>query len=202
MKRISLIILFLFPLISFAAIYKWVDEDGGVHFSDEHHKGAEKISSEDVPTYEALPIPKLKPISDEKMKASEPYYSLYIVEPKRDTTVRNNMGYVNIDFEVKPGLYPGDTLLVLLDGKVIQKRRYEANISLLNVERGTHTIELQIIGKDKKLKIRTRPVRFHMRKAYRNHRGPWHKHSHDRIHRGDREHMGDKDHSHRYRHRD
>src|SRR5215470_9913340 len=45
------------PLVLAATVYKWVDETGVVHYSDQPHPNAEKVHVEAAQTYKAGAIP-------------------------------------------------------------------------------------------------------------------------------------------------
>ena len=57
--RIPLLLLLLLPFSLQADIYRSIDRDGNVTFTDEPNNKAELIELEELPTYEAAPIPVL-----------------------------------------------------------------------------------------------------------------------------------------------
>ena len=46
----------LAPALASTTVYRWVDEQGIVHFSDQPHPGAQKMRVEDAPTFKAPPV--------------------------------------------------------------------------------------------------------------------------------------------------
>src|SRR5579885_1213618 len=60
MRRLLVTIILLASGTAFAAttVYRWVDEQGVVHFSDQPHPGAQKLRVEDAPTFAAPPAPR------------------------------------------------------------------------------------------------------------------------------------------------
>ena len=55
MMRVSLLLFSLLTgLSAFAEVFRWVDEDGVVHFSDRPHEGAETV---ELPKAQTFPAP-------------------------------------------------------------------------------------------------------------------------------------------------
>lgn len=164
--RISLLILsFLLSVSIQADIYKYIDEEGNVVFTDRPYPAAERIKTDKVQTIEA-PAPRpaaTQPVAPEE--ADEPekkgYTKLEITSPKNDSSVRDNAGNILINVALAPALDAGagDSLVLYMDGKMVSAGP-GTQFSLKNVDRGTHSISVAVVDKDTKELKRSSPVKF------------------------------------------
>jgi len=151
-----------------AQVFKWTDSSGVVHFSDTPHPGAKTI---DVPGIQKFSTP---PAQGAAGSAAAPppapsaamheYTTLAITQPIQDETIRNNQGYVPIIISVEPELQSGDLLQVMFDGKAIGKPQSGKLFALNEIDRGTHTISVQVIGEDGTVLSSSEEVTFHMQR--------------------------------------
>ncbi|WP_419421017.1 DUF4124 domain-containing protein [Legionella sp. D16C41] len=169
------IIIFALLIINnplFAEIYKWTDGQGVVHFSDEPHPGAEKIVL--PPTQVSSPLPTKIPTTnttahttndDDNSVANQESYKVSILAPKHETTIRNNQGYVSVVINTEPKLEKGELLQLIFDGQALGKPQVNNTFVLNNVNRGAHTIAVQIIGVNGDILSTSEPVTFYMQRA-------------------------------------
>jgi len=135
-KPVSLILLFsLLSLFSADAyseekkkLYRWVDEQGNVHFSDEPQKGAESFEMKEVPATKMqktrFPEVQLAPDAQQSggsAATTQVYQSAFLSEPLNGSIVRNNAGIVTLSASLQPALKPGHSLRFFLDGKLVNK---------------------------------------------------------------------------------
>ena len=142
MNKITLLALSLIPtLLSFnatAQMYKWVDENGNITYSDTPQiKDAQALRP---PTLNTMPTVKAE------KKTPEADTQLSITSPANDATVRDNSGNISISMSSKPALNTkqGHTISVSLGGKVIKDKLQSLSTSLSGIDRGTHTISASI----------------------------------------------------------
>ncbi|MEO1889567.1 MAG: DUF4124 domain-containing protein [Cycloclasticus sp.] len=102
--RFLFILLAVFAInIVHAEVYKYINEQGKVSYSDVPVKNAELIVIPPMMTYQAPAIPKRQAV-DEKSKSTEadverlPYDRIEINQPKQEGTVRNNQGIVGVSY--------------------------------------------------------------------------------------------------------
>lgn len=151
-----------------ADIYRWVDAQGNVHFSDEPVKNAEKLELPPLPTYKAPPLPKFeykKPDPPAQEKNAVVYTKFSIAKPSEDSVVWNDERNVIIQFEIVPplDLKNGHRIVVLLDG-VKQPGLYSAaQVVLANVDRGTHSVSGVIQDEQGVAQKSSNSVQFHLR---------------------------------------
>ncbi len=64
-----------------------------------------------------------------------------------------------------PNLFDGDNFQLLLDGTPIGKPQANSVFQLNAVDRGTHTVAMQIVNKEGEVLISSEPVTFFMHRA-------------------------------------
>ncbi len=142
-----------------AAVYKWVDSKGVVHFSDKPHPDAEKIELPEAQTY-SLPAPTADASDEPESNAASvveavplqaeapklPVYSnVSIIQPADQETIRDNQGYVSVIVQLEPELQAGDKLQLLINGEPRGAPQATTVFALSGIERGSHTIVVNVI---------------------------------------------------------
>jgi uncharacterized protein DUF4124 len=149
-----------------AEVYRLVDKNGNVIFSDQPHPDAEKIKIDTVPSYTPVAIPEALSEEQQEGDADIPRYKVTILTPANDETVRNNAGLVNINAKVTPPLDQdrNDQLTIKLDGQTLGEPSTSPNFTLSEVERGTHTVQVVVVDKDKKAIKSSKTITFHLQR--------------------------------------
>lgn len=161
--KYSYLLLFCFVLSAQAEVYRWVDSNGTVIYSDQPHTGAETIELDTSPSYSPVAIPEqATPIEE----VAAPSYKISIVSPVNDEAVRNNAGIVNINASVNPQLESNrnDLFTVKLDGQVLGEPSSSPNFVLTNIERGTHTVQVAIVDTNGKQLTSSEVITFHLKR--------------------------------------
>jgi hypothetical protein len=127
-----------------ATVYKWVDENGVVHFSDQPHENAEKMQLKAPQTYSAPKTPTEPPPRQAASKSAPAYQSCAISEPTNDQMFMNT-DTVTAGVTVQPAVRPGDTAVVTLDGqRVPGVPPSGGQFTISPVDRGTHSIQMTV----------------------------------------------------------
>ncbi len=95
--------------------------------------------------------------------AQDLYRSIAVLLPEEESTVFDNDGALAVNVAVAPELQvgSGDRVRILIDGtSVAEDARVSFRFS--GVDRGSHTIEAQVIGQDGQVLISSTPVTFQM----------------------------------------
>ena len=141
---------------SYGAIFRTVDADGNVTFTDQAPKTsdsdsrvvAEEIEVNNPNTFaDEAPYQRWEgTVGDASDSAEEgaPSYSLSIVSPGNDQTIRENSGSVVVRTRVDPGLVAGDKMRLELDGTLTGDSAQSGAFNLTNVPRGTHRARVVI----------------------------------------------------------
>ena len=173
MRQLLFIIALLPWLTASAAIYKSVQPDGSVLYTDHPPRP-------DSQAVELTPLQSIKPVSPASTQAEpEPtesvqkdYSQLEITRPLNDETIRDNSGHIDVEYNLSPPLRTedGHTVTITLDGQSIATGITSSSVSLENVSRGTHSLEVQAVGKDGAAIIAAKPVTFHLLRSSTLHR--------------------------------
>jgi Domain of unknown function (DUF4124) len=125
-------------------VYKWVDENGVVHYSDQPHAKAEKIRVPAAQTYKALPTDSAAASAGgaaESQANASPYQGCAIVQPSSDQTLAN-IDAVTIVVQTDPQLRSGDRIYITLDGQPLNGGAPTGSTFTVSpVERGAHTLQ-------------------------------------------------------------
>ena len=155
-----------------AQAYRWVDEDGVVHFSDVPTEGAERIelprnnrpatrSPEPARATSSFAAAATAETTTEEPAAVFKYESIEVVQPAPEETLWNIEGVLNVALRVTPALRSEDTVRVIFDGE----QRMTTNRSSFQVEevwRGVHNIQVEIVDSTGRLMARSLPNRFYV----------------------------------------
>jgi hypothetical protein len=150
-------------------LYKWIGEDGRVHYSDEPHPGAQEIEVKEVPTIQ-MKTPTPLPIGLEDYESNpedvddtgEYYRVLTLAEPQNDGVVRNNASVITLTANIVPALYNNHTIRFFLDGKPVSENPTATSVTVEEAEYGEHSAYFVILDEEGKL-LQTSPVsRFNL----------------------------------------
>ena len=127
-------------------VYKVVNPDGSVSFSDQPQDHAQTLQVAPVTTIPAQKViqnQKLTP--DNKPSAETTYYqSLSISSPADDSAFHSGSGNIQVTVDLNPSLRPGHSLELILDSTPIATQA-STQFQLTNVDRGTHTLTIKIL---------------------------------------------------------
>jgi len=148
-----------------AQAYRWVDEDGIVHFSDRPIEGAERIFlPEQNRGTRRVFAPPPAPTQASDVVESQPeafaYESIEVVAPGPEETLWNIEGVLNVSLQLVPGLRQGDQVRVYFDGepRVVSGTSFQIE----EVYRGVHNIQVEIIDSTGQMMVRSLPSRFYV----------------------------------------
>jgi hypothetical protein len=98
----------------------------------------------------------------------QPGLAVTIVSPANEETVHDNTGRLTVALTVEDGgaLAQGRAALrVLLDGAPFGAEQRGRSFGLEGIERGTHTLQIELVDRDGKTLAASAPVTFHMWQA-------------------------------------
>ena len=149
-----------------AQAYRWVDEDGVVHFSDRPQPGAEQIELPEanvttVRRYGRSTTQRRNNDDDEREEFA--YEELLVSSPAAEETLWNIEGVLNVTLIVRPNLRSGDQVRIYFDGQMRTVNGLSFQID--NVWRGVHNIQAEIVDSGGNLMIRSLPNRFYVQQT-------------------------------------
>ncbi len=154
----------LFTLPAAAAVYMEKDAEGNTVFTDRpSSEDAKPITLSPPSIYTAPAIPNA-PSSGQAVDQdndSQNYEFVSITHPADDSPIRENSGQLEVNINLSPALKPHHYIVLLMDGIPATEGR-DTTLHLQNVDRGTHTIQVQIMDADDNVIISSESVTFHM----------------------------------------
>lgn len=152
-------------------VYRWVDADGVVHYSDQPNPGAEKLRIQSAPA-PGTRLPTFVPPTGKSANngtAGKPsdqafsYESLSVASPAAEETLWNIGSVLNVTLALTPALQPGHQVRVYFDGEVKQVSGTQFQIE--EVYRGVHNIQAEVLDENGQVKIRSQPNRFYVQQT-------------------------------------
>ncbi|MFO7858249.1 MAG: DUF4124 domain-containing protein [Ectothiorhodospiraceae bacterium] len=169
--RTVLLVAAFIPVVAAGDIYRHVDEDGNVSYSDEPRNGGESVDVEDSGSSVDFRTPDMpEPVSnqdDPEADNESPFPDLRIVKPEEEGTVRDNQGLVDVRAATDNQLPRGHRFEFLLDGSVEGDPTPAPKTELTGVNRGEHTIQVRIIDAEGEPVAESEAVTFYMHQASR-----------------------------------
>ena len=157
--RILILFITLILLIPVSAeVYRTTDENGNVIFTDKPSPGAEEIEIDEVQTVSPPPVRDFR-YTPPKKKGKSNYKKAEITTPKNDDVITGGTGNVSVSISLEPALQDTDRIVLYMDGEK-QSDSSSTSFELSNLDRGTHTIKVDIINKGGKVLKSSSPVSF------------------------------------------
>jgi hypothetical protein len=102
-------------------VYRWVDAQGIVHYSDQPHPNAQKMEISGAQTFSALPLPQSSTNSAAPVQTqpSAPAYDSCSISQPADQQMLMNVNQTTAVVQTSPQLRPGDQVHLFIDGKQI-----------------------------------------------------------------------------------
>ncbi len=157
-------ILVLLAATAQAEVYKSINADGEIIYSDVPTRGAKRVQLPALPTYTPAPLPVAPAPVSPKQAAGTAYSGFSMTSPRDDETIRSNAGIVNLSVTLEPGLQieEGHRIQYFLDDKPQGKPVARTSSSFNNVDRGTHRVSATVIDESGASIIKTAPVTVHI----------------------------------------
>jgi len=162
----------LLLLITFAVsadVYRSVDKQGNIIFSDTSTDNAEKIELQESYTYTP---PVIIDLADDKpspplVEIAVPDYLVVIMSPSQNETIRENAGNITINSTVTPALDTerGDKLIFSLDGQLKSEIQDTNSYTFTNVDRGSHIAVVSVVDKTGKVMKASKSILFHLQRV-------------------------------------
>jgi hypothetical protein len=139
-------------------VYKWVDAQGVVHYSDQPHPNAQKLEVRGAQTFSALPPPTSysTPAPQETQPAAPAYQGCAISQPT-DQQMLMNVYQATAVVQTSPQLRSGDEVRLFVDGKQIPG---SGTSFTFPVFRGQHSVQAVIEDNTGQIVCETSTVTF------------------------------------------
>ena len=149
-----------------AVVYKWVDADGVVHFSDQPTPGAEKIYTSSSSTAAAASTPRSPggaPQAPRSAAASGLGLTEFsITSPVNDQTFFGD-DVIAVHLNLEPGLKPSQSITWHLNGKQLEFPPDATSFPLPHLDRGAYTLAATITDQETSESQSGNSVTFYVR---------------------------------------
>lgn len=168
LRALLMVVLGLLPAFEAAAqVYRYVDENGVVHYTDQPpSKAAEPVELPALRTYtpESVALPERQDASKAPDAAGELRYRVFrIVAPVPDETLRGAERIVPVAVVSEPILAPGHRVQFYLDGQPQGAAKTATSEAFRGVDRGMHTVSAAIVDAKGRVLKRADPVTVHVK---------------------------------------
>lgn len=152
-------------------LYKKVDKNGRVTFTDKPVPGSTKVVVNTNKNLMAIPRVKSNPKvadKDEKNEKEKAYQLIAIEQPSNDEAIRANDGNLYVIVALTPHLARNHSMRLLMDGSQVGQDQKVPYFSLTNIERGTHELTAQVIDDETGTVLQSsKSISFHILKSSR-----------------------------------
>lgn len=156
MRFILLLLTLALALPASAEIYRYVDDDGSVHYTDEpppeHEGAAEAVDLEPLPTVKSRTPAGLPDVAQSRQQptsaSGEQYSAVKIARPLNEQTIRDASHTLTVVVQSTPPVRTnmGHRVRFFLDGKPVNSEPIASNtMTMREVYRGTHTVSAEIV---------------------------------------------------------
>ncbi|MGX9462151.1 DUF4124 domain-containing protein [Shewanella sp. A14] len=164
MRLILLISLLIISTNIAATVYRWVDENGKVHYSDEPKQNAQAINlnenTQNNITIKTLPKPSIT-----SKEETQIHYTVTITSPQEEATIRDNNGDFTVNVSVAPKLPRGTLLTLLIDGLITIEPQSSPTFEIKGVFRGEHIIIVNAVTQNGKVLASSSPRKIFLHQA-------------------------------------
>ena len=155
MRYLPLLLALCLPFSALGGVYKWVDENGKIHFGDRPRVNAEEVKLRNTaPPTEATPV---TPPADPAAAEEKGYKRLAIISPRPDASLAGRD--LVVEFALEPALKKGDTFTLLLNGNPMIKGLTASPAQLSGIRRAG-SVEVVVQGSDGATVIRSGAIPF------------------------------------------
>ncbi len=163
------LLLFVFINATHAGLYKGLDADGNISYSDTPFENAEKITPPPISVIEPQKVPAAddenEDEKDSKQKETR-YKKLKISSPKHQQTIWNTPD-LTVAVQITPALdiKQGHRIWLLMDGKALVKRSKSTLMQITRADRGQHDLQVQVRNKSGKILKSSRKIIVHIKNS-------------------------------------
>jgi hypothetical protein len=153
------------PLVAFATIYKWVDENGVVHYSDQPHANAQKVQLGTPQTYNAqrYSTPADGPPPDPSQQ--QPVTTTCTIVAPTDQQSIENTDEVPVEVQISPPPGPNAQVVIMMDGRTVASSPGSSQFTLTGVDRGEHNVTAVVRDRTGRVICTSGGVSFFVRQA-------------------------------------
>ncbi|HEV2267818.1 MAG TPA: DUF4124 domain-containing protein [Steroidobacteraceae bacterium] len=155
-------------------VYRWVDAQGVVHYSDQPHPHAQKLEISGAQTFSSLPSGASSSSAPVESQSSGPVYDSCSIAQPGDQQMLMNVYQATAVVQTAPALRPNDQVHLFVDGKQMQG---SGTSFTFPVVRGQHSVQAVIEDSAGQIVCETSSVTFFVHQpSIQNPHNPVHPH--------------------------
>ncbi|WP_251976263.1 DUF4124 domain-containing protein [Salinicola avicenniae] len=151
-----------------APVYRHVDGDGNVVYSDEPGAGRE-VPLQPITVVDpaqGMDRETVAPRTETREGDAARYTRFEIAEPgDGETLPTGRAGNVQVRLEIEPPLQPGDRVQLRVDGEVRQSPMRASVFALNQLARGEHRLQAELVGGGGEVRLASAPVTLYVQRA-------------------------------------
>jgi hypothetical protein len=159
MKTFIVIFSLLFAATASAELFKWIDQDGVIHYSDK--RPAETATQQELSGY----LVRLANKKQDEEDTENLYSTFNITQPENDSIIRKDGANINFKVQIDPPLTEKHFLQIYLDGLELGKKTRSTELRLQRIKKGMHRLQARIVDMDGQIISTTDEITFQFRKA-------------------------------------
>lgn len=156
------------PFTANAEIYKYVDSNGVVRYTDKPpSKNAKPLDLPPVQTYTGVESGSSDASDDNELDSillptTVNYQGIVLTSPSADQVFSTGNPQVTASAQVEPGLQAGHRVVFLVDGLPFPAPEGESSTELSGLNRGSHTLQAVVMDSRDSIQAQSEPINFQM----------------------------------------
>ncbi|WP_461517384.1 DUF4124 domain-containing protein [Porticoccus sp.] len=161
----SLLLLCMAALPASAEVYKTVDDQGNVTYTDNPPSDGKTVEPVDLPAINTQPG--LQPPASARKKPAENsgYADVSILAPAQDATIPPGQLNVVVQIFLEPALKAGHRVQLLHNGQAYGEPAYATSFSIDSLIRGEHTLKAQVVDENGAVIAQSGSVTIHVKRT-------------------------------------
>ena len=161
-----LLIVFASTTVVHAGLYKGLDADGNVAYSDEPFNNAKEMTPPTITVLDPVKVTPKKIITEKPQDKKFNYKKFSISSPTNQQTIWNNPA-LDVSLSLKPALNmaAGHKIWLFMDGKPIVKNSSSLTLTINQADRGEHQLQAHIRNKAGKVIKQTKAITIHIKRT-------------------------------------
>lgn len=157
------LLLFVATATPAAQAWRWVDQNGVVHYSDQPRPGAQVVQIKPAPKPGSVAPPIVASGTDSETAAPSEHASRYtqclIQSPEADASY-DSPESITLLLQLSPNLRPGHSIQATLDGERLPWPAQSYAHTWQEPERGTHVLKVRVVDARQQSQCEAAPVTF------------------------------------------
>ncbi len=142
---------------SYSQVYKSVDENGKITFSDTPAPSASEVEVREPNTVKSIDV-SAKPEQIKELKVTVSSYDIAITHPQNNSVIANGLVPFTISTKVAPTLQKEHQLQLTIDGSIHSTSKSSFKIN--GIARGEHSLRVAVIDGEGKVLKQSKPIKI------------------------------------------